>query len=285
MSDEPRPPYADAWAELTGTEWKMTDGVSTLINLQALPRNKHPRWRLVDPAMVEYWQPPHNIVDLRWQRPHAPKGPRHRFDLRAAYLAAAAQVELPYRQLRLSGPHACGVGYYRVAITRAQTDQLWLPRPDRQGCIWVTHDELQAVRLGAHEIIDTCVAEDSGRILRTWAEKWRDCILRTYGVPDRGPLRSALKNGYAQAFGLMGAKTQGVYRPDWRHLIVGYVRQAMRRRALNVRTALGVDPVRIDVDSIWYAQDEIKTGDWAVLTAALGVGDRIGQMRYEGTEP
>lgn len=282
--EEQLPAYALAWESAVGTSWKMTDGVAALINMKAWAgEHKKPRWRLVDPAMVEYWQPPANILDLRWSRSHPPARPWRRWDMRAAYLNAMAQVQLPYRQLRATGPGVDGtaVGYYQVRMTLGQTHQLWLPRPDRKGCLWVTHDEMPTVRLGAHEIIDSWTSDDSGRILRNWAEHWRDVI-------EANPrLRQPLKMGYAQAVGLMGAKTQGVYRPDWRHFIIGFVRQSMRRRILAAERATGLQPVRIDVDSIWY--DDAATLDHPAtmlgLTAALGVGDRIGQLRYEGIEP
>lgn len=280
---QPRPDYADAWQAATGTVWTHTDGVSALIHMKSLARNKQPRWRLVDPGSLDYWEPPAPIVDIRWHRPRkAPAGPWHRWDMRAAYLNAIGQVELPYRQLKATGPlpAPAGPGYYRIAITAGQASQLYLPRPDRQGCIWLTGPEMDStLRRANHEIIDSYTSDDNGRILRAWAEQWGQLIARH---PQLAP---AFKRGYAQAAGLMGAKSLGIYRPDWRHQFVGHVRASMRRRILWVADEHGHMPARIDVDSVWYSEPEIGSGPAAMrVDWTLGTGPNNGQMRYEGME-
>jgi hypothetical protein len=271
-----RPAYADLWEATLGTEWKFTDGVSTIINMQAMARNKQPRWRLVDPAYLTYWDPPAHPQDLRHQARGKPRGVLHRWDMRSAYLNAAGQVDLPYRQLTQTGPDGSGAGYYRVRVTRPQSEAMWLPRPDRTGCAWVTHPMMEIVRRTRHEIIDSYTTDDSGRILRPWAERWRDAIIA------QPQLRPALKLGYASAVGLMGARSKGVYRPDWRHIIIAHVRASLTRRILAVETATGYRPYKVDVDSVWY---DVLPGTYLMdIERPLGVGPNIGHMRYEGTE-
>jgi hypothetical protein len=276
-----RPAYADLWEATLGTEWKMTDGVSTLINMKAIARNKQPRWRLVDPAHLEYWSPPHHVQDLHHVTARKPdaRGDVHRWDMRSAYLAAAGMVNLPYRQLTpyRIWDHTADVGYYRVRITRDQAAQMFLPRPDRTGCVWVTHPMLDIVRRASHEIVEAWTSDDHGRILRPWSEGWRDAIIRC------PLLRPALKLGYAQAVGLMGSRTKGIYRPDWRHIIIGHVRASVTRRIIAVQVATGLRPYKVDVDSVYYDVLPIGAGRTVgTIDQALGVGPNIGNMRYEG---
>jgi hypothetical protein len=284
MTAAVRPDHADRWEEITGTRWTLTDGVSTVINMkEGVVRHKQPVWQMVNRNTLEFWDPPTaTLHDIKWQRRGKPRATLHRWDMRSAYLNAAAQVTLPYGTPK-PDHLGFGVGYYRVRLTRPQAAEIYLPPPDRQGCLWATHELETAIGSIAHEVVDRWSdPAPGGRILRSWAEKWRDIILAN---PDMGP---HLKRGYAEAIGLMGAKSPGIYRPDWRHMIIDYVRASMIRRVRNVQRELGFTPYKIDVDSVWYElpwPTILPANDQAYIGAALGVGGRIGQMRYEGVSP
>jgi hypothetical protein len=272
-----RPDYAEAWDAAVGTPWTLTDGVSAVVAMKSMPRNKQPTWQLINRNTVEFWQAPAHIQDLRWRSRHKIKGELHRWDMRAAYLNAAALVDLPYGPLRPGLFSTTAVGYYQIRITAPQARQLHLPPPDRKGLIWVTHSMLPLLTHVRHELVDSWQSPDSGRILRSWAENWRDLLVA------HPALRVPLKRGYAEAFGLMGAKTTGIYRPDWRHMIIDKVRASLITRLQRVETAhSGLRPYRVDVDSVWY---DLPDGlFYHTLGETLGVGDKIGQMRYEGSE-
>lgn len=278
MTITPRPDYAPVWDRAVGTPWTLTDGVSAVMAMKSMPRNKQPRWQLVNQNTLEFWQPPAPIQDLRWRSRHKIRGELHRWDMRAAYLNAAAQVELPYGPLRPGLFKTDAAGYYLIRITGVQARQIFMPPPPRTGLVWVTHSMLPVLTSVAYELIDAWQSDDSGRILRSWAEQWRDLI----GVHES--IRPALKRGYAEAIGLMGAKTTGIYRPDWRHMIIDRVRASMIARMQRVELNYhGLRPYRIDVDSVWYDLPAPGTVH-EYIGETLGVGDRIGQMRYEGSE-
>jgi len=272
-----RPDYAQMWDTAVGTPWTLTDGVSAVMAMKSMARNKQPTWQLVNRNTMEYWEPPAPLHDLKWRSRHKIRGTLHRWDMRAAYLNAASLVDLPYGPLRRGLFSNTAVGYYQIRITTAQARELHLPAPDRKGVMWVTHSMLPLLTLVRHELIDSWQTDDSGRILRSWAEYWRDLLV------VHPTLRVPLKRGYAEAFGLMGAKTTGIYRPDWRHMIIDRVRASLIHRLQRVESVhCGLRPFKVDVDSVWYdLPNELFP---YTLGQTLGVGDKIGQMRYEGSE-
>lgn len=278
------------WYNLTGTPYAYGPGTATVINIRSDRRLNPPRWVLKDKATTEPWRPPAQIQDIRWH-PKLPKGGAecHRWDMRAAYLAAAAQVALPLGQLNHTGvdPQA-GIGYYRIRVPVAGSMTLgpYLGGVDRQGCVWVTHAMVGMLSSYTPcEIIDSWTTQTGGRLLRPWAERWRDALAEV-GPIGPSAVRQTLKAGYTQAIGLFNVARGTIYRPDWRHLIIDQARTSMIRRILRVRDLTGMAPARIDVDSVWYATEAIKAGGWRLdnLHHALGVADNIGRMRHEGIE-
>lgn len=273
------------WQTVTGVSYRHTPGVSAIVALRSLSRAKTPRWQLktANPSTLqpEWWEPPARIVDIRWGR-LAPGRKYDHWDIRGAYLAAAGQVALPYGRLDPTGgaPDHDAVGYFRVRIDNSAYSHIvrLLGRRDSHGCQWTTHDVVRHLRNKyiQHEIIDSYTSTDSGRILRPWADHWRNAI--NAATPLTRPV---LKLGYAQAIGLMDVPKGSIYRPDWRHMIIGSVQASILRRIQRVEYITNMWPTRIDVDSIWY-----HTGNDAtkIISAALGVGAHNGNMRYEGVD-
>lgn len=278
------------WYNLTGTPYAYGPGTATVINIRSDRRINPPRWVLKDEATTEPWRPPAQIQDIRWH-PRLPKRGMecHRWDMRAAYLAAAAQVALPLGQLGHTGvdPQA-GIGYYRVHVASWTGVDVFdmIGRRDRQGCVWVTNAMLDLLRdRYSLEVVDSYTEQRGGRLLRHWAERWRDALVEL-GPIGPSAVRQALKAGYTQAIGLFNVARGTIYRPDWRHLIIDQARASLLRRILRVHELTGLVPARVDVDSVWYATEAIKAGGWRLdnLHHALGVADNIGRMRYEGIE-
>jgi hypothetical protein len=262
------------WQHTLIEPYRMTPGVSMIAGIQGTATGA--RYKLQNRNTADWWKPPAMLNDLRHITRDRPDVPLHRWDMRSAYLAAAAAVDLPYQQLKHTGPHpeTGAVGYYRIRIHEGPT--AGLGPPDRQGCHWVGHPMLELMNRPpwSVEIIDSHTAVDYGRILRPWAERVRDQIYRT-DLPDW--YRAALKSGYAQAIGLLAVPRGSMYRPDWRHLIIDQMRASMVRRIASAKRLMDIDPVRVDIDSVWY-----DTNDPEHVGAALGEGTLMGRMRYEG---
>jgi hypothetical protein len=273
------------WHRLIGTHYRYNPGVSTLAAMRGQTAG-HPLWKVSQTAPGggrEPWQPPAQITDLRWRGAtgRATGSGHHRWDMRSAYLNAAAQSYLPTGVLSPTGADPHPYGYYRIRAN-APTDQIWLKylnrKPDRQGCVWVGH-ELRALvatfNRGGHEVVDSWTTPTAARHLRPWAENIRDAIT-VQAIPA-----GVFKQGYAAAIGLLAVPRGSVYRPDWRHMIVDFVTASMLRRIARVAQLMeGLQPSKVDVDSIWYDHTDAEH-----IGEALGVGPLIGRMRYEGKQP
>ena len=267
------------WAAATGTAYSHSPGVAAINNLRDGP---HPiynvQWRLIDGRNVMPWKPPAQINDIRWESMpgNLYAGPTARYDLRSAYLAALAAVDLPRLKLSATGHYRDAAGYFRIRCQHALINMLG--RRDRQGTTWVCHPVARQLDdLGVpFEVIESHTAPAT-RILRPWGEAWRD-ILAGAAPEDR----ILYKRAYSEAVGMLNVSRGRVYRPDWRHMIIDQVRASMLRRAWSAWRLCGILPARIDVDSMWFAVDFNIHQNLDQLGAAVGVGDQAGRMRFEG---
>lgn len=262
------------WAELTGAAYRTSPAVSAIASIRATVarQRRQPRWILQHPGTTEWWTPPGPVNDLR-VGPYDPPPPGlHVYDRRAAYLASAGAVELPFGQLRQTGTDAdprCG--YYRIRV-----EQSWLDLfggADSHGCVWVCHPTLAALAHAGvwYEMIDSWSTSECGRILRPWAERWRDAI------DTLPPAKPTFKAGYAQALGGLLAVPRGtVYRPDWRHMIMDHNRAHLVRIILRVHKTDGSWPVAVNVDSLYY----LNPVEWIPQAVA-----NIGAMVDKGVTP
>lgn len=280
----------DGWRRKMGSHYYATPGVAGVAAIRQYHRRtaagRTVLWQLRNPATTEWWAPPAPIDDLRVRLPIRDSAV-HRWDMRRAYLAAAAAVRLPAGGAPrptgaavLTGP-PWAPGYYQLAMTGhgGIIQRLLGAQPGRP--VWVgspTMDLLASYQT-RYTILDSWTSELAGRYLRPWAEK-----INT-GINDGTlpwPLRTTLKSAYREAIGLLSVTGGTIYRPDWRHLIIDQARASMLRRIHRVHHLYRVAPVRIDVDSVWYAQTDMagKT-TVAAIGEALGVGNEMGRMRYE----
>lgn len=265
------------WHALTGAEYRTSPAVAAVASIREITKRhkRPPRWILQNKATAEWWQPPGQIHDLNYNMAE-PWRQLYFYDRRAAYLASAAAVQLPYGELRPTGyDYDPRCGYYNVRINN-MSGWLGVPvaemlgPPDHNGAVWVCQDTLAVLRDNGWncEVIDSWSTDQSGRILRPWAEKWRDAM------ESMSPLaRPALKAGYAQALGGLFAVPRGtVYRPDFRHMIMDNNRAHMLRVALSVYKHNGIWPSRVTVDALYYHQPQ----------PTIPLGDRIGNMVAQG---
>lgn len=268
------------WYSVAGTHYRHNPGAATVVSIRKALADRHVTWRLQDLATVEWWPPPANIGDLRRHGNSRPAPGAHRWDMRSAYLAAAAAVDLPAGRLKPTGDDIdplTAVGYFRIKLGRGDWPSTFLGR-DRQGCAWVCHPLMRWLwgRKAGVEIIDSVTASLGTRLLRPWAERWRD------GIAENPVLAPALKAGYSQAIGLFNVRGGTIYRPDWRAAIIDQVRYSMIRRIGSVKRLCDLMPARVDIDSVWYVTANDAERDR--VGEALGVGPNIGKMRYEGTQ-
>jgi len=274
-----------AWHAAFGTHYRYTPGVSLTAFMRT--RQGHagwPKWLLRERGpggRLDDWQPPAMLRDLRYTTKTTARttAQLHRWDMRRAYLNAASGAMLPTRRPEPTGDNPQGPGYIRIqASTVADAALPFLPKPDRHGCLWVgtfTYEVLQEVATRLGPVIVDSITAPGTRHLRPWGEAIRDA--QDNASPELVPV---IKRGYAAAIGLLNVPRGGVYRPDWRHLIVDYVAGSMLRRIFRVRKLMdGLMPSKVDIDSVWY-----QTDDPQHVGAALGEGPRMGNLRYEGVQ-
>jgi hypothetical protein len=269
------------WVEATGTGYTHSPGVAALNNLRDGDHHVYNvQWRLIDGRLVLPWKAPGQINDLRWTSPVTPAGQLARYDMRSAYLAALAAVDLPKQRLSGTGHFNDTVGYFRV--TGDHPLLAMLGRADRHGSRWICHPTARMLNNASvpFDVVESHTAPGT-RILRPWAESWRDIM--TDAAPED---RILYKRAYSEMVGMLNVSKSRVYRPDWRHMIIDQCRASMLRRVWSAWTLLGVWPTRADVDSMWFHLGDLPPGETFAqgchLDEALGVGDQIGRMRFEG---
>ena len=289
-----------SWERFVGTPYHQTAGVSALTSLRASydGAQAQPRWRLMDTNRMLPWEPPARIAEQDYRthqwRPTVASG---QWDMRGAYLAAMAAVQLPFRELQPTGPDPTTrkCGYYRVRADKARFPSwVWPAGIDRKSTAWVCQGTLELVDpKGELEILDsytpaaTLTTTGHKRLLRPWAESWRDIIAaagQEQSVISQGPLKWA----YAEMIGLMGKPGGTVFRPDWRHMIIDQARASLARRILRAGAWGAGTPIRINRDAVFYKlPDDQDAAEKLIHTLheLLGVGSKIGNMTFKGIGP
>jgi hypothetical protein len=293
------------YAALVGAPYRATPGVAGLGAI----RNIYDRLKPVRrerggtgwvPRQQPRWtwnpeQPMRGCGDLHWRR-HPTKYERenypfvHVFDIRAAYLAAAAGARLGWD----TPTHAGSVvwdpsqsGFYRILV-RGHTwadPRFGVPiiNPDRiesDGTCWVTGPILAYISSTGEllpEIIDSWICVRAGRILNEWADHLRDAIpdAATAGDPI---LRAAIKATYTRAWGLLGRPGGRIHRDDWHATIADEARTRMLRKIWGWHAIVGEWPLKVNVDAVWIAAPDDKPD-----AIGIGAGPSIGQFKHVET--
>jgi len=287
-----------AWFDQTGTQYYLSPGVSTENNLLNEAKNSHlapPVWSLANGNSVLHgWEPPARINSITFKaKGWRPGVAAHQWDMRRAFLNALGAVELPLAQLHHTGdkPTTSRCGYYRVFSPNPHPEWMF-GKPDRQGTVWVTQSSLELIRRRSDhvDVVDSWTpvgkTDDEGedrtghrRLFRGWAEEWSRLLDKPNPLP-------AYKLGYAEMIGMWASRGGFIYRPDWRHMIIDHVRASIARRVAKVEAHTpGLWPARINTDAVYYKANG-NPGPLAVgpMNELLGVGDRPGNMRYEGID-
>lgn len=239
----------------------------------------------------------HGRGDVLWERnvraDEAQRQWAYAFDVRAMYLAAAAGVRVGWNQPRHTGAdvdwHPEISGFFRInakIIQERRRGMVPLLNPRRiatDGTCWVTAPILAYVSetgLPMPEIIDSWTCDRSSMYLRSWAENIRDALPDAQTAGDER-LRAAIKASYKEAVGLMGRNGGRVDRRDWHCSIIDEAAVRMIRKLDRAHSVVGILPMAIRTDCVWYASDR---PDPLGLLVALGTVDgdtRIGQFKFD----
>lgn len=298
-----------AYVDATGMNWRMTAGVTgcamVKTTIHRVETNKMIRRGPDKPVPAPRWHSTaattygvHAAGDLRYNRMLAPAERQYsrlyQLDVRAAYLAAAAAVDLPWSELRPVDRQVFTgqAGYWQVdlndlvdgaaAVSSATLPHLgpalWNPdAADDAGLMWLTTPVMGFLsELGINPVVrNALLAPSQSRFLRPWAESIRDALANPTATAE---VRTALKRTYSETVGMFAAAGGSIHRPEWRDLIVDTARVSVLRKVFQARRTLGIWPARIYVDAVWYPYPDDAPAD--DLVHALGGTGRIGKFRH-----
>lgn len=276
------------WHDTTGQPYRTSLGVATVATILASLREMGDgKDKGVPTLVLRDWDAKTKVmgqgdIHYRTTKPHNAETV-WQWDMRSAYLASAAQAYLAYGPLRNTGNLPAdtntgpAAGYYRIIVDDAFRLVLNPNRIERDGSTWCTHEMIRYLRELGHAplTVDSWTARTSGRLLRTWAEWWRDLQA---GHPRQGEY---LKAGYAQAFGMMASPGGLLYRRDWNHAIEDRTRVSLLRRIGRLDARYPV--LRINVDAVQFAEGTYADRD--AIAEMIGEGPHIGNMKFEGMKP
>jgi len=282
-----------AYQKINGALWRMTPGVSGCLGIRAV------RWNGLDPAAGRepHWRwdnAPETLHGLGypiWQRDPAPAerhGLIYGFDIRAQYLAAMSNARLGWGKPTHQHQPAFDperAGYWRINAWQcnpAAPAIIDLKKIDKWGTTWVTTPAMiYFAELDIHpQIIESWTTATSSQILKPWAAGLRNAL----NTPTPGEVvpTEAIKRTYAETIGMFTVEGGSIYRPDWRDTIVDLARINFYRKIDKAHKVLGVWPVGIYHDTVYYPGHE---DDLDAITSALGgIDERIGKFRYTGQQ-
>lgn len=221
----------------------------------------------------------------------------HAYDRGGSYPSAAISLELP-----IGDPihHPDGVefnpklpGYWHIEVPEAQD---WLlpyllnPRGHKfSGPKWVCTPRLErAVVLGYQpEILEAYVWPQHGRILRTWAERFRDLSANLdTGAPDDTAVRDQAKVARSAGLGLLGSlqhlEGKRGFSPERRYHIVSKASANIIHKLHQIGVSTGRWPLAVWRDTVLYASDDPDPDSaWPGDEKSYGRG--FGQYKHEGS--
>jgi hypothetical protein len=315
------------YAKLTGASYRSMPGVAglgALRNIYDRPtrvrrniapsgaKTATPDQYIPRPQPRFIWNAPEPLVgagDLIWRRTPTAQERRTRsavtFDVRAAYLAAAAGARLGWHAPKNTGAitwDPAQSGLYRIRTAGEEwcsaTRGLPIVNPNRinsDRTTWVAGPVLAMLSERGYalpEIIDswTCAGvggrdtrgDITGPYLKEWADQLRDALPDAMTAGDE-VLRAAIKRTYTMAIGLLARPGGRVYRQDWAATIIDEARCRLIRKVNHVNRSIGLVPLQVRTDAVTYAVDTAE--DVEALSELLGVGSRIGHFRIEREQP
>ena len=294
------------FADHLGYPLKISAGGTAIdLMLELRPRTRSPQeWLEVVHAPSRFSQPfglSDVESDFEWSRKptqdEAAMTYIHAYDRGGSYPSAAISLELP-----IGDPihHPQGVefnpkspGYWRIEIPEAQD---WLlpdllnPRGHKfTGPKWVCTPRLErAIALGHQpEILEAYVWPEHGRILRTWAERFRDLSANLdTGAPDDTAVRDQAKVARSAGIGLLGSlqhlEGKRGFSPERRYHIVSKASANIIHKLHQIGVSTGRWPLAVWRDTVLYASDDPDPDSaWPGDQKSYGRG--FGQYKHEGS--
>lgn len=280
-------------------------GTAVDLMLELRPRTRSPQeWLEVVYAPSKFNQP-FGISDVEsdfdWSRKptddEAAMTYVHAYDRGGSYPSVAISLELP-----IGDPvhHPAGVefdpklpGYWQIDVPDAQD---WLlpyvlnPRGHKfNGPKWVCTPRLErAIALGYRPaILEAYVWPQHGRILRTWAERFRDLsVSLDTGAPDDTAVRDQAKIARSAGLGLLGSlqhlEGKRGFSPERRFHVVSKASANIIHKLHQIGVASGRWPLAVWRDTVLYASDDPNPASaWPGEAKSLGRG--FGQYKHEGS--
>ena len=263
---------------------------------------------------VPYWQPRTRLppgtrqaeADLIWSRRPPGSGPGyvHGYDANVMYLAAAGLTVLATGELDHAGAHRTMLGgdpdklppgYWRIEPWAWQEQRMpsplgWRTRTRTPEPAWVTTPTLRLLLELAEQgagpapvLLDSWTAA-GGRHLRGWADRLSVALRLLRDSTDPVDLRqvAAVKACYRETLGMLARDGSRVYRPDWRHAVIGTARANLWRKLWRVAMVEDRWPVEVRVDAVRYQSSSRDATASCPAGIVLGMG--AGQFKIESTE-
>lgn len=276
----------------TGHHWRYTAGVSGCYGVRMRHTRQgpgaQPLWRFEGPKGVLGAGP------LNWTASEQPDaGNVHVWDVNAMYLAGLKNAHLAWGSLK----HRGSVGFDESEAGWWEIDMLGVPddlydgkvrppmvfaRRAHKGTMWVSTPTAKLLQeSGAHlDVLDSWTCANTSTIGRTYAE--RLISARSGMLGPLGPgVEWAVKRTYAELVGMMAREGGSIHRPDWAATIMDLSRANMLRRVYRVGDRLGVWPIAIKTDAVYYSDQ--TTVAPAVIGTALGMGPGAGMFKSQPT--
>ncbi len=300
-----------SFQHFTGAAFHGNPGLPALTVLRSLPRPRDDRRRPIKVEWKPRWNgcvPAHSDCErafAKYLNPNPAGLPfQHGYDATRQYLAAASNTLVTVGELRRTGPRDFNraiAGYWKIVAPAWNLPGLPNPSGYEAGAeCWVTSPTLELLEdldrmgyLAFPEILETWTSQENVRqFFRPWAER----ITASYTASlkdttlDGEFVTDAIKGMYKVGIGLMHAtEDRTVCRPDWHHSIIAKARANMFRKIFAVREHMGILPVEISYDKVWYECEHGDPDAWHPLrkdrkneiSPAFPVGDNLGSFTVE----
>lgn len=294
----------EIFAERVGVAYFRSPGSTAIRVLRAVHRDRHTH-RVLDASAEQPLgpgdYPPEE--DFAWFRPLdlTERGMAflHGFDVNGQYLAAASSAELGFGEPEHLIPKRAGgalgwdvnlPGYWRADVS-APTPADYLPDPfDPRGrglerrARWLTTPTIALAAecgvLGA--IHEAYVWPQHHRYLGPWYERLRDARAALIGDERDGAAHALrlVKRCYQHGIGFLDGDWlrpgDELFRPDWRHTVIGRARANLYRAI----TRAVPRPFAVNVDAVWIASDEPEPSH---AISGLRISDQLGHFKPLGT--
>lgn len=300
-----------SFQNITGAAFHGNPGLPALTVLRNMPAPRDERRRPIKVEWTPHWE---NCVPAlsdcekayaKFVNPDEKPFPfMHGYDATRQYLAAASNTLVALGELRRTGNrsfHRSIAGYWKIKAPAWNVPGLPNPSGYEAGAeCWVASPTMelledldQAGYLAFPEILESWTAnEDVRQFFRPWATRLNECYKQSLldTTLDGAAVTKTIKDMYKIGIGLMHApRGRKVCRPDWHHSIIAKARANIFRKMFAVFIQMGIAPIAIDHDKIWYGTHHEDPAAWCPLrkdrdnkiSPAFPIGDELGEFTVE----